>query len=323
MRKILSVLLATILLCTTDGLSQTLTETQMRNARATGYAIVAARNPGVSFSIYMIPWDGVNSLEYNANTQINSAWHAQAAIKGNYFYQPFDGEDFSAYSSVVTSQQEFDAYKSMGTQWWIVCSTLPSFSATISSKDGNIGIGSTNPSNRLEVAGSTFNRVSAIVNADVQTGYQWKRTAGTNLTDWEMYVPANSTSLMLYNGGDRVSFLSNGNMGIGTTTPTEKLSVNGNIKAKKLMITQANWPDYVFHPSYKLKSLAEVKSFIKMNQHLPEMPSAEEIKEKGVSVGETQALLLKKIEELTLYVIALKEENRRQQKQIDDFTKKK
>lgn len=63
------------------AIGQTLSETQMRNARATGYAIVAARNPGRSFSIYMIPWDGVNTLEYNANTQINSGWHPQAAVR--------------------------------------------------------------------------------------------------------------------------------------------------------------------------------------------------------------------------------------------------
>lgn len=103
--------------------SQTLTEKQMVNARATGYAIIAAKNPGVSFSVFVKAWDGSSSLEQIANT-INSSWHAQAAIKGNYFNQAFDGTDFSGYSSVVTSQEEFDQYKSTGTQWWVVCSTL-------------------------------------------------------------------------------------------------------------------------------------------------------------------------------------------------------
>jgi hypothetical protein len=100
-----------------------------------------------------------------------------------------------------------------------------------------------------------------------------------------------------------------GNLGIGTTNPTERLSVNGNIRAKKLIISQQNWSDYVFAKGYKLRSLAEVENYFKTNQHLPDVPSAKEVVSKGINVGDTQALLLKKIEELTLYVIELKKEN--------------
>ena len=100
-----------------------------------------------------------------------------------------------------------------------------------------------------------------------------------------------------------------GNVGIGTTNPSEKLSVNGNIRAKKLIVTQTGWPDFVFSKFYKLRSLTEVENYIKANQHLPEVPSAKEVAAKGISVGDTQVLLLKKIEELTLYIIELKKEN--------------
>lgn len=125
----------------------TLSEKQKVNARATGYAIIAAKNPGVNFSVFVIPWDGVNTLEYNANNQINPSWHPQVVIKGNYFNQAFDGSDFTDYSSFVTSQSDFDLYKSTGTQWWIVCSTLPSFSKSITSNEntGNVAI-----TNKLE-----------------------------------------------------------------------------------------------------------------------------------------------------------------------------
>ncbi|MCH2217244.1 MAG: hypothetical protein MK076_04055 [Flavobacteriales bacterium] len=122
--------------------SQTLSEKQMQNARATGYSIIASRNPNVDFSVLVIPWDGVNSLEHNAQNQINSSWHAQAAVKGNYFYQNFDGTDFSRYSSVILSEQKFNHYKNTGTQWWIVCSTLPPFSEQ-TNFNGNVGIGTT------------------------------------------------------------------------------------------------------------------------------------------------------------------------------------
>jgi hypothetical protein len=107
-----------------------------------------------------------------------------------------------------------------------------------------------------------------------------------------------------------------GNVGIGTTNPTEKLSVNGNVRARKLIITQTAWSDYVFNKNYKLRSISEVEKFIIDNHHLPEVPTAKEVATKGISVGETQALLLKKIEELTLYVIELKKENLIQSKAI-------
>jgi len=94
-----------------------------------------------------------------------------------------------------------------------------------------------------------------------------------------------------------------GNVGIGTTTPSEKFAVNGNIKAKKIIVSQTGWPDYVFDASYSLRSLSEVEKFIAKNKRLPDMPSAKEVEKKGISVGDNQALLLKKIEELTLYLI--------------------
>jgi hypothetical protein len=99
-----------------------------------------------------------------------------------------------------------------------------------------------------------------------------------------------------------------GNIGIGTINPAEKLSVNGNVRAKKVIVSQSGWPDYVFDSSYSLKPLNELKSFIAKHKHLPEIPSAKEVKEQGISLGDGQALLLKKIEELTLYILQL--ENR-------------
>ena len=93
---------------------------------------------------------------------------------------------------------------------------------------GKVGIGTPTPNNRLEVAGTTFNRITASVSADVQTGYQWKKT-GANATDWEAFVPAGSTALRFYNAGDRMTLLANGNLGIGTTNPGYSLEVNGSI----------------------------------------------------------------------------------------------
>lgn len=97
---------------------------------------------------------------------------------------------------------------------------------------------------------------------------------------------------------------------IGTSSNRATLNVNGEVITRKVKVTQNNWPDYVFESNYQLPSLYEIEQFIQKNKHLPEIPSATAIENNGLDIGETQALLLKKIEELTLYTI-------QQQKQID------
>lgn len=100
-----------------------------------------------------------------------------------------------------------------------------------------------------------------------------------------------------------------GNLGIGTATPREKLSVNGNIRAKEVKVETANWPDYVFKTDYKIVPLTDLETYIKTNRHLPEMPTAKEAETNGIELGEMNKRLLQKIEELTLYLIELKKEN--------------
>jgi hypothetical protein len=68
---------------------------------------------------------------------------------------------------------------------------------------------------------------------------------------------------------------------------------------------QGEWADYVFDEDYDLMSLSEVESFIKENKHLPDVPSAKEVKKDGLDVAEMNATLLKKVEELTLHIIEL------------------
>lgn len=108
------------------------------------------------------------------------------------------------------------------------------------------------------------------------------------------------------------------NVGIGTTTPTEKLSVNGNIKTKKLIVTQTSWADYVFDKAYTLMPVDSLSTYINTHKHLPEMPTTKDVQNNGVDVGNNQTLLLKKIEELTLYIIQqhkqLAQQNERIQK---------
>jgi len=104
----------------------------------------------------------------------------------------------------------------------------------------------------------------------------------------------------------RVVITNIGRVGIGTTSPTQQLDVSGNIRASGSFIaggTTLNVPDYVFEPDYQLMPLPELAAFVEEKKHLPDIPSAREIKEQGVNVSELQMQLLKKVEELTLYTI--------------------
>lgn len=94
-----------------------------------------------------------------------------------------------------------------------------------------------------------------------------------------------------------------GNVNIGSSSLQKDLSVNGNIKTRKIKVTQTDWADYVFDSAYQLSSLQAVENFIQQNKHLPDVPSAKEVKANGIDLGDNQVVLLKKIEELTLYII--------------------
>ncbi|MGS2741648.1 hypothetical protein [Sinomicrobium sp. M5D2P17] len=112
-----------------------------------------------------------------------------------------------------------------------------------------------------------------------------------------------------------------GNVGIGTTNSNNwKLAVNGNIRAKEIKV-ETGWSDFVFEDSYNLPTLEEVEQHIKEKGHLKDIPSAKEVEENGIFLGEMDAKLLQKIEELTLYMIELKKENQQLRKEIDELKK--
>ncbi|MCC9073594.1 hypothetical protein LNQ49_18610 [Flavobacterium sp. F-65] len=110
--------------------------------------------------------------------------------------------------------------------------------------------------------------------------------------------------------GSTLTIKSNQNVGIGTKDPAYKLDVCGTIRSNevKVDLLASCVPDYVFADDYKLKSLQEVEEFIKQNSHLPEIPSAKEIEKNGLMLAEMNMSLLKKIEEMTLYMIEMKKE---------------
>jgi len=190
---------------------------------------------------------------------------------------------------------------------------------------GNVGIGTTSPGELLSVAGN-ISMTSAIISANVLLSNSAPVIRNT-IQNGTLKLMAGTTagtdpSITLYGSTHttipRLIAL-DGNVAIGTTCVPSgyQVSVKGNIICEKLKVKPEGgncWADYVFAPEYKLLKLNEVETFIAKNKHLPGVPSAAEVDANGVEMVEMDATLLKKIEELTLYIIDL-------QKQVDELKK--
>ena len=142
--------------------------------------------------------------------------------------------------------------------------------------NGNMGVGTAYPTAQLHTTGSV--RFAGLTSDSTQTNVIVSDANGN------LYL--RSASSLAANDIIRSS-----------------LAVNGPIKAKRLTLSPADWPDYVFDSSYRLPALPDVESYIHRQHHLPGIASAAEVQKEGTDVGDSQAALLKKVEELTLYII--------------------
>jgi hypothetical protein len=207
------------------------------------------------------------------------------------------------------------------------------------SNQGKIGIGTYAPAAQIEVYGGVNNVVGRFksVYSSLNIGHAisddglgvWGSTyIGFNLrrdadnqwkTEWD---GASNGAAMIYgtSGGDLIFTCVSHNAGIQGIQQLNNLQIKDNakmilrsdglLKVNEVVVKTNIWSDYVFKDDYPLAELAEVEEFINKNRHLPDVPSEAEVLEVGINLGEMDAILLRKIEELTLHII-------KQQKEID------
>jgi hypothetical protein len=200
--------------------------------------------------------------------------------------------------------------------------------------NGNVGIGTTSPLSILDIRGETKimtsgadgitttaitlgnNNYPATQNNRIQNSTS--ASAVNNILKFE----TSNGSIGCWNTNQLV-LTGNGNIGIGTTSPDQRLTVKGKIHAEEVIV-DLNVPaaDYVFAKDYSLMPLHKVEQYVQQNSHLPDIPSAAEIKEQGLSMGEMQNKLLKKVEEQTLYIIALNKQMEKMEQRIKELEKK-
>jgi|688.fasta_scaffold147717_1 hypothetical protein len=190
-------------------------------------------------------------------------------------------------------------------------------SSMVIDANGNVGIGTSVPNDILEIKQG----VGWAQRITYTPDGSYLRLSSNQIASFTSSGGGNSLYFNNSNSGNILIATGGGNVGIGTINPTERLSVNGNIRAKKLIVTQSGWPDYVFSTTYKLRTINELANYLVTNKHLPDMPSAKDVEEKGLDIGKMQSALLKKIEELTLYIIKQDKKVEKMQNQINQLKK--
>lgn len=284
-------------------------------------------------------WDGFNSgnpralkIGYSGGNYGGLGYNIDFTGSTGIFNRPM--ADFSSYLEFGQGGLKFFGSKSTSpTQGVNLSGSGDNLSLlAMITKEGNFGIGTDNPQSKLHiyqgvadqpgliVQGNTINTdnaqhyVSITLDGDYGNGtgnYSQIRSYSNLHNYWGSRLAFFTTSSSAANALlERMRIDANGNVGIGTTDPKDyRLAVNGKIRAQEIKVETANWPDYVFGKDYQLPSLPETEKYIKEKGHLPGIPSAEEVKANGIDLGEMNAKLLQKIEELMLHLIEIKKEN--------------
>ena len=269
--------------------------------------VIPANDISVHLKVYTVNYNSTLYLAINPKELVYSL--TKVTFTG-FFWNNINGQKpmlVAASSAPLTGNNPFKEYQSLYSNLAFV-------------NNGNVGIHTTTPFTTLDVVGNASTATGfggPIIGVSARaTDATISRFSLINSTrNWSISnfgQTGNGEFAIADESAGAVRFWINpqGYVGIGTTDPgTNRLAVEGTIAARRIRVTQATpFPDYVFEPGYPLRSLDSVESYIKQHKHLPEIAPAKQVESDGLDIGENQTAMLKKIEELTLYIIQLKRE---------------
>ena len=250
-------------------------------------------------------------VDFNTNKTLNIG----RMVNGNSYFQG-NLDDVRIYNRVLTST-EINTVMNGG--------DIGGNPANYTLTTGTSGSGTVDPA-----SGTYTENTQVTIEATPASGYEFDHWEGdafgsTNPLTITMNASKSITAVFTETGGSSstssvwtdgtVGIYYDGHVGIGTTSLDAMLTVNGDIKATRINVVSSITSDFVFDKNYNLLNLEELEKYVSTHKHLPEIPSAGELKKTGYNMGEMDDLLLRKIEELTLYIIEL-------QKEVDQLQEK-
>ena len=301
-----------------------------------GGGLTLVPNDGFTYNNMFIEYYGLRwkADPWTGNPNVSTTWGPTAMISG------FGGIKFFTLNSFKMAL-DVNGRLGLGTQ-------APTTPLEVAYADNGYGMGinvtnsstGTSTLSGYSISNSNNGRVGQFVyvpanyiNPPMRNTVQISSVGNVGLSFVASADAAATPDIFFQSGGNPAAMYivgSTGHVGIGTTTPgSYALAVNGDLAAKRIKVTQGNgttWPDYVFESDYPLQPLDSVESYIRFHKHLPGVISASEVKKDGIDIVDNQTAMLKKIEELTLYVIELKKEQLKQnstnQKKIAEMMSK-
>jgi hypothetical protein len=246
-------------------------------------------NPGnIQFTAYLNGYANVNRIFFVPYLYLGDfSWLSQTGDLGLFYSNNYDGNDIT-----VGSNTNGGAGFVIAPHWPGEAPWSP-YAGIRMDNLGNVGIGQPTPQAMLDVAGTT------LLEGNVTLALTPSGTVG-------------------------------GAVGIGCPPPLPSasgnyiLAVNGNLAATEVVVevpTNGVFADYVFDDKYRLKPLLELESYLKENKHLPDVPSAKEVEKNGISLGKMNTILVKKVEEQTLYIIELNKQLQQLKKEKEEEQK--
>ncbi|MCB0375778.1 MAG: hypothetical protein KDD04_07660, partial [Sinomicrobium sp.] len=173
-------------------------------------------------------------------------------------------------------------------------------------ENGNVGIGTVNPSASLHIGTSSSTSLAEKISFRNQDSYGiYGVSRGISSRGNTLEFKAYDYNFNAITTRELLTLRPEGNVGIGTVSPTEKLEVNGTVKATSFTSSAASFPDYVFAEDYRITPLSELEKYVKANRRLPGMPSEKEVVEKGLNLPEVLTKSVENIETIYLHLIRM------------------